>query len=102
MSINVWKIIDQGVLPDGQKHEVNTYIVVEDNFHDRQNNEYILIASEPLYREDVEQLVAGEVELIDFELAEEYADDYSEAAWEAAEKIPEENWQLILEDNDLD
>ncbi|AUB37468.1 hypothetical protein COO91_03413 [Nostoc flagelliforme CCNUN1] len=102
MSIRIWKIHCTGVLPNGQKHEINNYIIVEDNFHARQNNDYIGIASEPLYREDVEQLIAGEVELTDFELTQENADYYSEDSWEHAQKLVEEDWQSILQDQDLD
>lgn len=83
-------------MPDGGKVEKYEYIIVDDNFHDRTTNEYIPIASEPLYREDVEQLIAGEVELTDFELTEESVENYPEEDWEKAQHLEEEEWEQIL------
>ncbi|MFN6475319.1 hypothetical protein [Nostoc sp. DedQUE07] len=100
MSIRIWKVRSRGVLPSGELKLNYDYIIVEDDFHDRENNDYIAIASEPLYKEEVEQLIAGDVELTDFELTEEYYDNYSEDDWELAQKLEEEDWQLILQELD--
>ncbi|MEH2067870.1 MAG: hypothetical protein V7K47_06840 [Nostoc sp.] len=96
MSIKIWRIIARGVMPDGEKVENAEYIIVEDNFHDRTTNEYIPIASEPLYREEVEQLISGEMELTDFELTEESVQNYSDEDWEKARQLKEEEWKDII------
>ncbi|PHJ69185.1 hypothetical protein VF14_03370 [Nostoc linckia z18] len=98
MSINIWRIISRGVMPNGEKIENAEYIIVEDNFHDRKTNEYIPIASEPLYREDVEELISGERELTDFELTEESVQNYSDEDWEKAQQLEEQEWEKILKE----
>nr|MDZ8061850.1 hypothetical protein [Nostoc sp. EkiNYC01] len=98
MSIRIWRIIGRGVMPNGEKVENAEYIIVDDNFHDRETNEYIFIASEPLYKEDVEQLISGERELTDFELTEESVENYSDEDWEKAQRLEEEKWELILKE----
>jgi len=97
MSIKIWKILGRGVLPDGQKHQAYEYIIV-DSFHIRKTNEYVPIASEPLDREDILQLITTEIGLDDFELDGENAEKYSDEDWELAEQLEEDEWELILKE----